>query len=614
MRMLRLLLAIVFFTTLVFSGEVLVSNPFIFSKALAEEAASGGTVNADAGSVVRDSTNCDYTEIKESLYGTESAGSGGYTAICRQNGAECDGGARGRYQFIRSTRSAYIQKYPECNGAPCDSDAAWISEACWPVQECIMDRYLAESQDRVRNSEACQQLLADQDASKYGCLPTESGLLGAMHLGGNGSDSVCRRILNGTGPSDQLGTSVTAYMCTHGGKAVPGNCVPAPYDPNQVQPIASQLQIDTLIELGYPPEAIYTGSPDGIKENWVTGLMLMAKQFTANMAAQIEAIGMLLDAKHQMETQRLFQEKAAEAHKDYHPSEQMCTFGTFARDLVATSRSADLTKATLSQELLQRDLGSGESMGNNPASDSLSRIARFRKEFCNPRDNGDGLALLCPEAAPEEMQNRDINYTATVDMPLSLKINLTDNEVTNDEKAVFALIDNLFSHNPAPKIPAGVAEQKKFQYYYANLRSLIALRGVARSSIANIIALKTASPNTESGTSSAAHMRALFREFGLQDEEIMKLLGENPSYYAQMELLTKKIYQSPSFYTNLYDKPTNVKRINAAMQAIKLMQDRDIQEALQRREMLLSIMLEIRLRQQADKIYSTTERAMFDAQ
>ncbi len=474
-----------------------------------------------------------------------------------------------------------------------------------------MDNLLAANYEGIKNNANCQKILGTtiQSHSRGSCVVTMSGLLAAWHLGGG---DACDGPANG-GYGDFDGNIYESdYICMHSGVPVPEDCTPThSVDPNQGPVIGTYTQYVVQTGQGNP---IIFGSNDGIKENWVTGLMLMAKQFTANMAAQIEAIGMLLDAKHQMETQRLFQEKAAEAHKDYHPSEQMCTFGTFARDLVATSRSADLTKATLAQELLQRDLGSGESMGNNPASDSLSRIARFRKEFCNPHDNGDGLALLCPEAAPEEMQNRDINYTATVDMPLSLKINLTDNEVTNDEKAVFALIDNLFSHNPAPKIPAGVAEQKKFQYYYANLRSLIALRGVARSSIANIIALKTASPNTESGTSSAAHMRALFREFGLLDEEILKLLGENPSYYAQMELLTKKIYQSPSFYTNLYDKPANVKRINAAMQAIKLMQDRDIQEALQRREMLLSIMLEIRLRQQAEKIYSTTERAMFDSQ
>ena len=78
-----------------------------------------------------------------------------------------------------------------------------------------------------------------------------------------------------------------------------------------------------------------------------------------------------------------------------------------------------------------------------------------------------------------------------------------------------------------------------------------------------------------------------------------------------MEFLTRKMYQNPNFYTNLYDKPTNVKRIGAAMKAIKLMQDRDIQAALQRREMLMSMMLELKLRKESDEVYDTLEKGLF---
>ncbi len=563
--------------------------------------------------------SCDYTAIKDSLYGTESASSGGYVAICRtSSGAECRGGARGRYQFIRDTRSSYIRTYPECNGAACDSDEAWISEACWPVQECIMDRYLAESQDRIRNSPACQELLnsgrtfsGSGQGQTLSCQATESGIMGAMHLGGNGSDSVCRRILSGGGPSDEFDTSVTYYMCKHGGLPVPNNCTPAPYDPSTTQPVATQTQIDTWTENG---DTVVIGSSDGLIENWVASLMLMAKQLTANMAYQVQMIGELLDAKHQLETQRLFQEKLSEAHKTYQPSEQMCTFGTFARDLMATSRNADLAKTSISHQLFQREIGAGDSKGVTGTSDSLTRISQFRKYFCDPADSGNGLHLLCPTAAPVETQNADIDFTKTIDQPLSLEIDPTDTSITPDETAVFALVDNLFAHTPLPRIPASSLEQRKFQYHYANLRSLIAMRGIARNSIANIIALKTASPNEEStGASSAPYLRALFREFGLPDDEIRELLGQHPSYNAQMEVLTKKIYQSPTFYTNLYDKPANVKRIRAAMRAIKLMQDRDIQASLHRREMLLSMMLEIRLREQAENVYSAAEGAMFES-
>jgi hypothetical protein len=357
-------------------------------------------------------------------------------------------------------------------------------------------------------------------------------------------------------------------------------------------------------------EPVIVGSANGLLDNWVAGLMLMAEQFTANMIQQMEMLGELFDAKDQLETQRLFQQKVAEAHKDYQPSEQMCTFGTFARDLVATERAANLARNAVSTELMQREIGSADSKGSLPMSDSLSRIAGYRAHFCSQDDNGNGLKHLCQTPAKPEMRNRDINYTQTIDAPLSLDINLTDTNITDDERAVFALIDNLYANDPLPGPPPGGMDQPKFQYHYMNLRSIAAMRGVVRSTIANVIALKTASPVKED--SNAPYLLALFREFGIEDKEVRLMLGEHPSYYAQMEILTKKIYQNPTFYTNLYDKPANVKRIRAAMTAIKLMQDRDIAAALQRREMLLSIMLELRLRQRAEQVYNATEKALYE--
>ena len=60
-----------------------------------------------------------------------------------------------------------------------------------------------------------------------------------------------------------------------------------------------------------------------------------------------------------------------------------------------------------------------------------------------------------------------------------------------------------------------------------------------------------------------------------------------------MEVLTKKIYQNPDFYTNLYDKPANVERKGVALQAIGLMQKFDLFKSYLRNEASLSILLEL---------------------
>jgi len=126
------------------------------------------------------------------------------------------------------------------------------------------------------------------------------------------------------------------------------------------------------------------------------------------------------------------------------------------------------------------------------------------------------------------------------------------------------------------------------------------------------------------------YMKALFREFGIDpvdtngdgtadltvEEQIDEMLGERPSYYAQMEVLTKKIYQSPNFFTNLYDKPANVERIGASLDAIGLMNQRDRFESILRREMLSAILVEDALEAPAQdvstRIYENMQQNQFD--
>ena len=88
----------------------------------------------------------------------------------------------------------------------------------------------------------------------------------------------------------------------------------------------------------------------------------------------------------------------------------------------------------------------------------------------------------------------------------------------------------------------------------------------------------------------------VFQTFGwCFHQDAQRLVGENPSYFAQMEVLTKRIYQDPRFFAELYDKPANVERQRAAMRGINLAQQNDLLGVLHRREMLLSVLLELKL-------------------
>jgi len=80
-----------------------------------------------------------------------------------------------------------------------------------------------------------------------------------------------------------------------------------------------------------------------------------------------------------------------------------------------------------------------------------------------------------------------------------------------------------------------------------------------------------------------------------------------------MEVLTKKIHQNPVFFTELYDKPANVMRKQVAMQAVELMQKRDMYRSLLRSEAVFSVMLETAISQQQQKLKNEVDSLRQDS-
>lgn len=356
-------------------------------------------------------------------------------------------------------------------------------------------------------------------------------------------------------------------------------------------------------------------------DNMAPALMIMTSQLTAAAMNQVESFGMMLDAKHQLETQRLFQQMTARAHKDYQPSEGLCEFGTNTRSLAASERRADLSKVAFSERLIQRSLKSGDNLAvTGTESDKYSRLEQFLNEYCDKNDNSSGangkggLETLCKKTIKPERQNKDIDYTRTLDTPLSLDVDFTKPANTNDEKDVFALAANLYAHNIPEKMGRELLADDKGDVrpdaypLYMDLRSVTAKRSVAQNSMAALASMKS-----RGAKEVAPFLKAFVKNLGLEEEEINKLIGEEPSYFAQMEVLTKKVYEDPVFYANLYDKPANVERKIAVMEALEVMQDRDIYDSLLRSEAVLAVYLETlldieqqRVGGEIDRITNTT--------
>lgn len=322
---------------------------------------------------------------------------------------------------------------------------------------------------------------------------------------------------------------------------------------------------------------------------------------------QVMMIGMFFDAKEQLETQRLLQELHARANKDYHPNIGMCEFGTRIKSLAASERKGEMNSLILSERSLDRFLGNKDTgAAHGQKGDIAIRLGAFQSNYCNTYDNNNSLSFICPTnstvVTKKDRYNKDIDYQRTVADPWTIGFDFTAGGIpSNSDEEIMAMSNNLYGFNSFEradyvKMRNTMRDASDLQKAYLDMRSVVAKTKVAENSFNALMALKG-----EGTAGSREFIKAYLVELGIVDEsdtpsspeDVDDFLGDNPSYYAQMEVLTKKAYQSPIFYTRLYDKPANVERKGVALQAIGLIQKFDLLKSYLRTEASMSILLEL---------------------
>ncbi len=512
----------------------------------------------------------------------------------------------GRYQFIPSTWSGIVSKeYPQCiryhsiadlpgsagyfkNNPPKESLPYAISAECHKVQDWAMIQFTQNILSYAEKNNWCGLLGTNitniksiGGQSVLPCVADKAGILNMLHNAGT-----CSTYRKGNTPHYNY------RICRGVGVPIPPNgCDPEKPAVGEITPPDSSTQGPEPV-LPRPAEF---GSDDPLKDIWVRSLQLMTEQIVATMMQQVQIIGQFFDAKHQLETQRLMQQKTFDAHNRYHPSEQLCEVGTFAKNLAQSERRAIITQAALAKSMIDRALKVSGSSSSEIGFDEDTIENSYLSSFCSPLDNAGQNNRLCVKDNKPDMINADIRFDKTIFDQLSLDVDLLDATSTDDEETIFAMMDQLFMHNSFPYVSQAKTKLNRFVAAYLEMRSLVAIRSVAQNSIAYIVSEK-ASGSVEA-ESNAPFLKAMMVDMGIEAEVANDMIGDNPSYYAQMEFLTRQIYYHPDFIANLYDKPANVRRMTAAMTAIKSMQNWQIGEALKRREMLTSILLEIKLRE-----------------
>lgn len=341
----------------------------------------------------------------------------------------------------------------------------------------------------------------------------------------------------------------------------------------------------------------------------VPAMQLMTEQLVTLMMNMVMAVGAEFDAKQQLQTQQLLQQLTAEAHRDYRPDLGICTVGSNIRSLGQASRNATLTAHVLSQHALQRQLGAGQVSGAEGRAglngDREDRLKNFADNFCDYDDNGrldnitaSGLYLICQKRPSDLLNlNLDVDYMRAVADPDTIPLDMND-AAANKPNAVISLEKNIFGTDIMPRITGSLVTTENAIASVVDARSLAAKRSVAESSFDAILGLKSMGTKQGAGTGqgSADTLKTIsvaMQDLGVPSAQVAKLLGDRPSYYAQLKFLAKRLYQNPQFYVDLYTSPANVERKRVAMQAINSILEREIYNSTMRREAILAQIVEL---------------------
>ena len=309
-------------------------------------------------------------------------------------------------------------------------------------------------------------------------------------------------------------------------------------------------------------------SAGSINSTWVEGLRKLSTQIKAAIMLQGVMIGGFIDAQSHLSAQLALQRLAANAVNDYIPSVALCRFGSLSKGLASSEGRSQLTKKVLNEALGDREtMRRMTAYGMSAGAGDFGRVRQFRTTYCDTYDESNALITFCEATAISSNLNKDVDYTRVLDVPLTLPVNFVTAPSAAQLRGnadVMAFANNLFAGESFRGFRSNDFEQQGvMDDDVQNYRSVVAARSLVRNSFTSMVGAKA-----EGTGASATYMQAVATGLGLSATDTTRLVGSNPSYFAQMEMLTKKVYQDPAFFVNLYENPANVERQRAAMKGV----------------------------------------------
>lgn len=344
-------------------------------------------------------------------------------------------------------------------------------------------------------------------------------------------------------------------------------------------------------------------------EKFTPQMALGTDEHTAHELVKGALSGNLLDAMTRLKFLDTQKQAASAVLVESKSSEGLCRMASLAQSIAANDQRRKVNQLVFSEIGLARANGKqGSISARDTVTDTNERLNVFKGEFCRGSDFNNGLTEFCGLTLSRFsqgnkqflQQNADINFAESFALRPNLNIDFIDNDkaqntLTMDEQTMIAMSYNLYRNDPvAPRFAEGDIDSID---YMRNFRSKLAMQSLVQNSFYAQVAERSA------GSGKAVpSMQALVRELGA------KSLPANPSYYQQMQFLTKDLYKNSNFYGTLMEGKTNVARQSAFMDAVDLMQDRDIYLSSLRTELLLASLVELKIRPKLETIAETYGR------
>jgi hypothetical protein len=332
----------------------------------------------------------------------------------------------------------------------------------------------------------------------------------------------------------------------------------------------------------FSTENLMAGLGEKIEDTWIDVWRSMSQQETSSDQQMKTAEASETDAEVANDAANETSEDQAETTEELAGSEALCQMTGTAR-LAEAEAEREATDEALAEEVESTadiDPASEDAQGRS------ARYCRYARDVPNPE-----FQAQCEEAGHE------VNAESGVTDQAVAGDRQSDVQIDGDERSDTAesSIANLqlvtAEHNSLSGVGAAARDPGQFQAVM-DARSVTATENLIKASLTRTVALRAQGTGTNT-----TQLRAIMEALGYPADYITRTLGQNPSYYSQLEIGTKLAYQDQNFYVNLEGmNETQLRAIQAGLDAQSSAQWREIYYSVRQRELMLATILEAKLR------------------